>query len=87
MDGDSGQLFSRGRIPSGTYEFYVNVYDDVYKKEVTSSVSVEVQAINDDAVRNSASVRFEGKPGLVSFDICQRRVTSSLNFVVFRTNG
>ena len=61
LDRNSGQLFVNGRIMAGEYMFRVKVYDAVWKHEVISTVSVSIRDIRDDAIHNSASVRFHGK--------------------------
>jgi len=60
LDRHSGQLSVNGRILSDEYTFQVKVYDVVKRSEVTSTITVHVNEISDDAVLNSGSVRLQG---------------------------
>jgi len=60
LDRNSGQLSVNGRILSDEYTFQVKVYDVVKRSEVTSTITVHVNEISDDAVLNSGSVRLQG---------------------------
>lgn len=55
-----GRLYTRGRVPAGVHELKVRVYDAVYKREVTSSVSVTLRDIEERAVLSSGSMRLQG---------------------------
>jgi len=60
LDRHSGELFVKDRIVSGEYKFRVKVYDVIWRYDVTSTVTVHVKEIGDDAVLNSGSVRLRG---------------------------
>ena len=51
----------RGQVREGEYHFQVNVYDVVHQRQVTSSVTVTFQDIDDDAVLSSGSIRMSGR--------------------------
>ena len=74
LDTQTGQLYTKGRISAGTYDFSVKVYDRVHDKVVVSSVTVQVQEIGDDAVYNSGSLRLTGTQ---VFSFCS--ITSQLH--------
>ena len=57
---ETGGIYMRGRVREGEYNFQVKVYDVVWKRQVTSSVSVIIKEINDDAVTSSGSIRLQG---------------------------
>ena len=61
LDKDTGQLFTREKIFAGVYKFSVHVYDRIWKRSATSSVTVTVAEIGDDAVYSSGSLRIVGK--------------------------
>lgn len=42
------------------YQFQVDVYDRVFKQTVTSTVSVVVKDLSEEAVLNSGALRLEG---------------------------
>ena len=60
LDRHTGQLYVNGRIVPGEYNFDVKVYDVIWRSAVTSTVTVHVKEIGDDAVLNSGSVRLQG---------------------------
>jgi len=60
LDRHTGQLYVNGRILSGDYDIQVKVYDAIWRYDVTSTVTVHVKEIGDDAVVNSGSVRLRG---------------------------
>ena len=49
-------------VPGGVFKFKVNVWDYVVfsRKNATSTITVTVKEISDDAVFSSGSVRFKG---------------------------
>ena len=67
LDRHSGQLYINERIVPGKYDFSVKVYDIIWRSQVTSTVTVHVKEISDDALLNSGSVRLRGL--CVSVDI------------------
>jgi len=60
LDGKSGQLYMRGRLPEGVYDLKINVHDSVWKRDVTSTVSITLKDIPERAVRSSGSIRLQG---------------------------
>ena len=60
LDKETGELFMRGKIREGDYNFNVIVYDRYWKREVQSSVTVKVREIGDEAIFNSGSIRLTG---------------------------
>lgn len=56
----TGMLYTKTRLMEGSYSLRVRVYDAVWKREVVSSVSIQVKDIADEAVFNSGSLRLYG---------------------------
>jgi hypothetical protein len=67
LDRNTGQLFMRGRVTTGTYNFQVKVHDSLWVREVISSVTVTIQEIGDDAVLSSGSIQLQGSSRCLSF--------------------
>ena len=61
LDKETGELYMRGKIREGDYQFSVRVYDKYWTREVQSSVTVKVREIGDEAIFNSGSIRLTGE--------------------------
>lgn len=61
LDHRTGMLETKGRLMEGSYELRVRVHDVIWKREVVSSVAIQVKDISDDAIFNSGSLRISGK--------------------------
>ena len=59
VDLNSG-VITMGNIPSGTFTFQVDVYDRVNPKTATSTVTVRIDEMPEEAPYRSGSVRLSG---------------------------
>lgn len=69
VDKDSGAITMFKGVPEGNYTFEATVYDKVFDKIVTSTVTVYVKEISEQAVYNSGSIRFSGKGLRIGYDL------------------
>ena len=59
----------KGGLAEGNYDLDIHVYDKRHKKTVTSTVTVVVKEIGEEAVRSSGSMRLAGTlPHVKKFD-------------------
>ncbi|GFR69872.1 neural-cadherin [Elysia marginata] len=64
VDPDSGDIIMKKGVPANyredPYTFHVNVHDAEFDKTVTSTVSITVKDLSEEAVFNSGGVRIQG---------------------------
>ena len=60
LNEQTGMLTMKRGAHEGRYDFSVQVRDKQFNKEVTSTVTVNVLAISEEAVRKSGSMRLQG---------------------------
>ena len=50
-----------GRIDAGTYRVKVKVFDNLWRHEVVSTITINIKNIPEEAVLNSGSIRLSGE--------------------------
>ena len=60
LNKDNGEISMNGRVPAGEYNVEVNVYDVLLELNAKSTVKIVIKDIEEEAVLNSGSLRFQG---------------------------
>lgn len=70
----SGQLSIREGVPPGSYLLHVRVSDRTWP-DVTSTAQVEVRELQQDALRNAASVQLNSESRKINVGSCERTLS------------